>query len=346
MSNRRILWENTLTRSQVVQIPIQSRMLPAGSMRAQTTCPVTVFLPGQATIDNRAEFPVLYILAPWTSAGRVQFEWKAFKESLPERLDRLIANRQIPACVVVAPDLYTPFGGSQYVNSAFLGPHGDHLVQELIPFVEGHFPVKKGPRFRGIFGRSSGGFGALRLAQDYPGMFHAVASHSGDLGFEWVYRRELIVLAQGLQRYQGNVGTYLEYCRQATKLSGHDTHLLMLLGMAATYSPNPQNPDGFEIPVDLNTGVLRENIWEQWLAHDPIERLRQGADAGLKKLGCLYVDCGFKDQYFLHYGARQFSQLMKNKGISHIHEEFDDNHSGTDYRYDRSLPLLLAALGE
>jgi len=27
-------------------------------------------------------------------------------------------------------------------------------------------------------------------------------------------------------------------------------------------------------------------------------------------------------------------------GIEHVYEEFDDNHSGLDYRMDRSLPLL------
>jgi hypothetical protein len=29
----------------------------------------------------------------------------------------------------------------------------------------------------------------------------------------------------------------------------------------------------------------------------------------------------------------------------HIYEEFKDDHSGIDYRLDRSLPLLVKALG-
>ncbi len=31
-------------------------------------------------------------------------------------------------------------------------------------------------------------------------------------------------------------------------------------------------------------------------------------------------------------------------GVAHRYEEFDDNHSGVDYRMDLSLPFLAAAL--
>ena len=81
----------------------------------------------------------------------------------------------------------------------YFGPHGDYIVHELIPYVE-NYPVKKGMKHRGVFGRSSGGFGALRLAMDYPNTFNAVASHSGDLGFDSVYRRDLIDMCNGLEK--------------------------------------------------------------------------------------------------------------------------------------------------
>jgi len=58
----------------------------------------------------------------------------------------------------------------------------------------------------------------------------------------------------------------------------------------------------------------------------------------------LYIDCGSRDQYFLHYGARQLTDKLNALGIDHRYEEFDDNHSSIDYRMDISLPFLYRAL--
>ena len=58
----------------------------------------------------------------------------------------------------------------------------------------------------------------------------------------------------------------------------------------------------------------------------------------------LFVDCGTKDQYNLVYGARRLHATLEREGVPHIYEEFPDNHSSTDYRMDRSLPILATAL--
>ena len=58
----------------------------------------------------------------------------------------------------------------------------------------------------------------------------------------------------------------------------------------------------------------------------------------------VFVDCGWRDQYRLHYGNRQLSARLQARGIAHVYEEFDGTHSGIDHRFDRSLPLLSKAL--
>ena len=58
----------------------------------------------------------------------------------------------------------------------------------------------------------------------------------------------------------------------------------------------------------------------------------------------IYIDCGWRDQYHLHYGARLLSKRLAQHGIRHVYEEFDDNHSSIDYRMDVSLPYLYRAL--
>ncbi len=321
---------------------VESSLLKGNPAGEEARRPLTVFLPPEA-VDSSRRFPVFYCLAPWTSAGRQQMGWEAFREELPARLSRLMQSGALKPCVVVCPDLFTRFGGSQYINSSYLGPHGDHLVKELIPYIEQHFPVLPGAASRAVFGRSSGGFGALRLAMDYPGTFAAVACHSGDMGFDLLYRRDLVEFCYALARYSGQVEPYLKAVEKLPKLNGKDIHIMMLMGMAASYSPDPLEVPGFRLPIHPLTGKIDEAVWQQWLRHDPVELAEVKADA-LRQLRYLYIDCGNRDQYHLHFGARQLVEKLKSLGVPHQHFEFDDNHSGTSYRYDVSLPLLSQAL--
>ena len=64
----------------------------------------------------------------------------------------------------------------------------------------------------------------------------------------------------------------------------------------------------------------------------------------LKRLKALWIDCGNVDQYNLVYGARRLHRILERAGVDHVYEEFDDNHSSTDYRMDLSLPYLARAL--
>ncbi|MEI6398985.1 MAG: hypothetical protein WCO71_09460, partial [Pseudomonadota bacterium] len=89
--------------------------------------PHVAYLPKEAIAGQK--LPTVYLLASWTSAGRSMFQWEAFREDLPTRLARLIAAKVIPPCVVVCPDLYIDYGGSQYINSDYVGHHGDHIVK-------------------------------------------------------------------------------------------------------------------------------------------------------------------------------------------------------------------------
>ena len=64
----------------------------------------------------------------------------------------------------------------------------------------------------------------------------------------------------------------------------------------------------------------------------------------LRSLRGIYIDCGWRDQYHLHYGARILSKRLAQHNITHRYEEFNDTHSGIDYRMDLSLPFLYRAL--
>jgi hypothetical protein len=99
--------------------------------------------------------------------------------------------------------------------------------------------------------------------------------------------------------------------------------------------------------MDLRTGEIDERRWARWLRHDPIHMARTAsARKQLRSLRGIYIDCGSRDQFHLHYGARILHDRLASHRIAHRYEEFGDDHSSIDYRMDESLPWLYAAVTE
>jgi hypothetical protein len=116
------------------------------------------------------------------------------------------------------------------------------------------------------------------------------------------------------------------------------------LTFAATFAPNPAAPFGFDLPVD-EIGAIRQDVWARCMQGDPIHLLDLPGHAdALRRLKLLFIDCGMFDEYNLQVGARLLSRKLTALDISHVHEEFPGGHRGTHFRYEVSLPRMLAAL--
>ncbi len=114
--------------------------------------------------------------------------------------------------------------------------------------------------------------------------------------------------------------------------------------MAAAYSPNPiARPLPIDFPFDLETCELKPDVWARWLEFDPVQLADRYAD-NLKRLRLLFIDCGTRDEFNLHFGARTFVRKLKALGVPHEYEEFDDGHMNVSYRYEVSLPKIVEAL--
>ena len=113
--------------------------------------------------------------------------------------------------------------------------------------------------------------------------------------------------------------------------------------MAATYDPDPRAPLGFRIPFNAESGEAIPERWRNWRRHDPINQVAKYR-ANLKSLCGITIDCGWRDQYHIHYGSRLLSQRLADVGIKHRYEDFDDDHSDIDFRMDVSFPFLYRAL--
>ncbi|MEZ4361673.1 MAG: alpha/beta hydrolase-fold protein [Kofleriaceae bacterium] len=326
-------------RGHVHTLEIDSQALRANLLGDPHVREVGVYVPPGS---DGAGLPLLVDLVGFTGSGFSHLAWRNFGENVPERLDRLIAAG-MPPVVVAFPDCFTRLGGNQYLNSAAMGRWEDFLLEEMLPAVERRFGCGGAGR-RGVFGKSSGGYGALVHAMLHADVWSAAACHSGDMGFELVYARDFPVVLRALARH-GSIEAAIRHVEQTEKPSDADVHVLMTLAMAATYDPDPSAFLGVRLPVDLHTCERLEERWARWLAWDPLTLVERAAPA-LRTLRALYVDCGDLDQYNLVYGARVLHRRLEELGVPHHYEEFPDDHTKVDYRMDVSLPLLARALSE
>lgn len=284
-----------------------------------------------------AAFPVLYLLAGFTGRGQGYLETHPWRLGVVPRYDRAVAAGEAPPAILVLPDCFTWMGGSQYVNSSYLGDYADHVALELVARVDELYPTLPGRR--GVIGKSSGGFGALHLAMRHPGVFAAAASISGDVHFELCHARHFTDCLRGLVPHDLDPARFLAAFREAPDLSGGAHDVLNVLAMAACYSPAPDTPLGFELPFDLHTAERRPAVWERWLAFDPLHAARRHVQA-LRELELLHLECGQLDEYDLQYGLRQLVAELRRLDVPHRHLEHPGTHRGLDHRYLALIPTL------
>ncbi|HEY5936056.1 MAG TPA: alpha/beta hydrolase-fold protein [Kofleriaceae bacterium] len=302
-----------------------------------------VYVPPDYDPDRR--YPAVLAIVGFTGTGGYHFNVDPLTESLDRRLDRLIASGACPPVIVAAPDCFTRVGGNQHINSAGTGRYEDYVCDEIIPFVDGHYATL--PRGRwGVFGKSSGGYGAIVLGMRRPDVFCALADHSGDACFELCYLADFGPALDAFREAGGPQAWLDAFWRDPNHYRERFMKPLEMLAMAAHFSPNADAPVAharIDWPFDLETGEFQPAVWERWRAWDPVNMVDAHAGA-LRKLRAIYVDAGTRDEFALHWGARALVKKLRSHGIAVTHEEFDDGHMNIPYRYDASLPILVRAI--
>jgi S-formylglutathione hydrolase FrmB len=323
----------------VTRLNVDSEVLESNIFGDPTTRAVDVYVP--AGHDGRG-LPLLVDLVGITSSGLSQTNWQGFRENMPERLDRLIGEQRMPPAVFAFPDCFTRIGGNQYINSAATGPWEDFLTQEMLQAIEQRFGCG-GQGRRGVYGKSSGGYGAIMHALRHSDVWAAAACHSGDMGFELCYLPDMPATLRALAGSGNSIEQWWRKIEDATKRPDGIFTALNVLAMAASYDPDPAEFLGMRLPVTFDTCEVIEDRWANWKRHDPVVAVETLGD-NLRNLKALYIDCGERDQFNLLYGARRLVRRLRELGVTHRYEEFPDNHSGVEYRMDESLPFLVHAL--
>jgi hypothetical protein len=320
----------------------ESNILKSNPLKDPYIRDVIIYLPPDYSQTNSKGYTAVMYLPAYGSFGKMLLNLDPFSETLEARMNRLIFEKKCSPMVLVIVDCFTKFGGSQYINSTATGMYEDYIINEIIRFVDENYNILN----HAIMGHSSGGYGALILGMRHPDIFQALVDHSGDSAFEYCYLPDF---PKALEAYRGAGGGihgdpkkwFEEFWQKSNKHQDpDDVTALNILGMAAHYSPNPGSPFlGCDFPFDLETGEIRQDVWNRWISFDPTRMVVKYQD-NLKKMKLIYIDCGIRDEFNIHLGCRILHSKLEKMRIKHFYEEFLGGHSKISHRYDVSLPMI------
>ena len=320
---------------------IDSEVLRSNRLGDPAERPLWVYVPpGYDDAPDRS-YPAVYVIQGFTGQLDMWRNRSPMRALFPEAVDELFSDGETPQCIVVFVDCWTSLGGSQFVDSPATGRYHTYLCDEVVPWVDERYRTLAAAAHRGIAGKSSGGYGAMITPMLRPDLFGALATHAGDSLYELCYVPDFGKSVRHLRDYDGDIWRWWADFRSRTSFTKEaDMDLLMLLGVAACFSADPDGT--VELPFDPRTGVLRPQVWQRWLDWDPVRMVPRYADR-LRSLRAIWIDAGTRDEWFLDVGAEAFRAALREAGVPDdvIHFElFDASHMAIDYRYPLSLAWL------
>jgi hypothetical protein len=138
-----------------------------------------------------------------------------------------------------------------------------------VSFVDARYRTLASAAYRGIAGKSSGGFGAMITPMLRPDLFGGLASHAGDALYELSYLQGFGKVVRALRAYDGSYERFWEdFASRPPMSKATDGDLVITYGVAAAFSADEDGT--VHLPFDLQTGRLVDDVWARWLAWDPV----------------------------------------------------------------------------
>ena len=239
-----------------------------------------------------------------------------------------------PRAIVIEIQHATPFYDDSYaVNSANMGPYGDAIVEELLPFIEKKYRGLGQGWSRFMYGGSTGGWEAMAAQVKYPDAFNgAYAACPDPIDFRayttvdiykdknayWLDDTWKKTPRPAHRNYLGHVDSMVWEQNRLEEVLGTKTRSGGQWDIwEAVFSP--VGPDGYPARIfDKRTGVIDKKVAEYWREnYDLVHILKRDWNNGLgKKLeGKLNIYVGDMDNYYLNnavYLAEEFLETTKD----------------------------------
>jgi hypothetical protein len=287
-----------------------------------------------ADMGNWRETPPEPDLKPDFSA---RFNWPGYNRTQQEyayQFYRDWTGPHFPRAIIIEIQHANPFYDDSYaVNSANIGPYGDAIVQELLPYLEKKYRALGTGWSRFMYGGSTGGWEAMGAQVFYPDVFNGAYIACPDpIDFRafttidiykdknayWLDETFKKTPRPGHRNYLGHVDAMVWEQNRLEEVLGTKTRSGQQFDIwEAVYSP--VGPDGYPARIfDKRTGVIDKKVAEYWREHFDLSYiLRRDWDKGLgKKLeGKLNIYVGDMDNYYLNnavYLTEAFLETTKS----------------------------------
>ena len=114
-------------------------MLAENALGDPATRALPVILPPGYDADSVRRYPVVYGLAGFTGRGACHAQRQRLAADAGRAAGRACMRRGCRPVIVVLPDCFTGFGGSQYLNSPATGRYEDYLTGEIVPYIDSRY---------------------------------------------------------------------------------------------------------------------------------------------------------------------------------------------------------------
>jgi enterochelin esterase-like enzyme len=281
---------------------------------------VLIYLPPSYKTSPGRRYPVVYFLHGY-GIGAEQY-WNNMK--VDEAADKTMGEGLVHEMILVHPDANTIYNGSMYSNSPTTGNWETYLTHDLISYVDSHYRTIATPASRGLVGHSMGGYGTLRIAMKYPGLFSSIYAMSscclmnnpGAGGGGNAKGKAAPPPAPKADAAKGDAA-------KGKGKGGGGGFANVNLAEGAAWSPNPMNPPQY---LDLPTvnGVVNPAIAAKWVANSPLAMIDQYV-VSLKTYKAIRLDVGMQDT--LANSNKEMNESMNRLGITHVFDPYEGDHT-------------------
>jgi hypothetical protein len=284
-----------------------------------------VLLPEGFDSHPDARYPAAYLQSHFTPALR------NFVEKPDNAFFKEWTSPNFPRFLLVIPQDPCPFYDDSYaVNSANVGPYGDALTQELMPYVEKKFRAIGQPWARTLFGGSTGGWRALAVQVFYPDLFNGTWAFCPDpVDFRYF---QLVNIYEDDNAYYPNFAWKKEPSRPWMR--GLDDQVIATQKQASIFELvqgtkgrsgqqldifqavfGPVGKDGYPRPLyDPLTGKIDKEVSAHWREHYDLSYIiqRDWATLGPKLNGKLHITMGDTDTFYLEEATMLLEKFLRS----------------------------------
>lgn len=262
-----------------------------------------------------------------------RFDWEGYNKTMQEyayKFYQYWIAPDTPRMLIIEIQHANPYYDDSYaVNSANLGPYGDAITYELIPYVEEQFRGIGEGWARFLYGGSTGGWEALAVQVFYPDNYNGCFAACPDpIDFRAytvvnIYEDKNAYFLEspfkrtprpGQRNYLGHISCTLEETNRRELVIGTNSRSGDQWDIwEAVYSPVGEN--GYPKRIwDKLTGEIDPTVAEYWRENYDIGYIlkRDWKTLGPKLKGKLRIYCGDMDNYYLNNAVYLVEEFLES----------------------------------